>query len=346
MANYFIIGGDTKEYGPITEADIRLWISEGRLNAQSSARRESEMNWQPLGAFAEFAAAFSVTPPTITPLSGRASASTSSAKVNFAERDYELDIGGCITRGWELLKNNFGTLFLGFLAAMGIVAVTGIVLEQLVALVIPKGPLAVREVFHLLATALATPVVGPLMGGMYFLFLQINRGRSAEVGSIFTGFQRNFKDLFLGQLTVSFLVGLCLAPYTMASDAKVLPIVEQMRHASPNDVAALTAQLWPAIFSTLPLFFVCLIPVTYLTVNWQFTLALIIDKQMTFPAAMRASWTMVHKHWWQVFGLTLVIGLVSAAGAIGCCVGILVTIPIGIAAMILAYETIFGERQN
>jgi hypothetical protein len=208
MANYFIIGGDAKEYGPITEADIRLWIAEGRLNAQSSARREADANWQPLGQFAEFSDAFSTTPPTIAPLSGQKPAATSSTDVNFAERDYELDIGGCITRGWELLKNNFGPLFLGFLAVLVMVAVAGIAFEQLIALVIPKGPLAVREVFHLLATALTAPVVGPLMGGMYLLFLQTNRRQPAEVGVIFTGFKTHFKDLCLGQLVVSFFGGL------------------------------------------------------------------------------------------------------------------------------------------
>jgi len=35
MANFIIIGGDNKEYGPVSEADVRLWISEGRLNTAS-----------------------------------------------------------------------------------------------------------------------------------------------------------------------------------------------------------------------------------------------------------------------------------------------------------------------
>jgi len=33
MANYIIIGGDGKEYGPVTDADVRQWIAEGRLSA-------------------------------------------------------------------------------------------------------------------------------------------------------------------------------------------------------------------------------------------------------------------------------------------------------------------------
>ena len=89
-----------------------------------------------------------------------------------------------------------------------------------------------------------------------------------------------------------------------------------------------------------------MIPVTFLTVSWQFTLPLIIDKQMEFGTAMKTSFRMVGKHWWHVFGLTVLVGLVSFAGVLGCCIGVLFTAPIGIAAMMSAYETIFGAEKN
>jgi len=38
--------------------------------------------------------------------------------------------------------------------------------------------------------------------------------------------------------------------------------------------------------------------------------------------------------------------LVSFAGVLGCCIGVLVTAPIGLAAMMVAYETIFGTEKN
>lgn len=56
MANYTIIGGDEKEYGPVTAEEIRIWISEGRLAAYSKVRSDADMNWRPLGQFPEFAA--------------------------------------------------------------------------------------------------------------------------------------------------------------------------------------------------------------------------------------------------------------------------------------------------
>jgi uncharacterized membrane protein len=66
-----------------------------------------------------------------------------------------------------------------------------------------------------------------------------------------------------------------------------------------------------------------------------------VDQGMEFWPAMGASRKMVHKHWWQVFGLAILTGLMNLLGLICCCVGLLFTAPIAIAAMMLAYQTIF-----
>ena len=57
----------------------------------------------------------------------------------------------------------------------------------------------------------------------------------------------------------------------------------------------------------------------YLQVNWVFTFPLVIDKQMDFWTAMKASWKMVGKHWWQVFGLVILASLINLAGVLVCC---------------------------
>ncbi len=64
---YFIIGGDGKQYGPITDADIRQWIAEGRLNGQSMAKAEGDAEFRPLSAFPQFAGAFGAGAPGIPP---------------------------------------------------------------------------------------------------------------------------------------------------------------------------------------------------------------------------------------------------------------------------------------
>jgi uncharacterized protein DUF4339 len=60
MANYTIIGGDGKQYGPITGDDLRKWISEGRLNAQSLAKADSDAEFRPLATFPEIADIFGI----------------------------------------------------------------------------------------------------------------------------------------------------------------------------------------------------------------------------------------------------------------------------------------------
>jgi len=69
---YKIIGTDGKEYGPINEDGLRMWISEGRAHSQSLVRKESETQWRQLGTFTEFASTMTpgpiaaVVPPLAT----------------------------------------------------------------------------------------------------------------------------------------------------------------------------------------------------------------------------------------------------------------------------------------
>ena len=73
MATYTIIGGDQKQYGSVTADDLRKWIADGRLNAQSLAKEEHDTEFRPLAAFPEFAdvlAAGSAPPPLTAPVAG------------------------------------------------------------------------------------------------------------------------------------------------------------------------------------------------------------------------------------------------------------------------------------
>jgi hypothetical protein len=74
MATYTIIGGDQKEYGSVTSDDLRKWITDGRLNAQSLAKEENDTEWRPLSAFPEFADVLTTgsapPPPLAAPIAG------------------------------------------------------------------------------------------------------------------------------------------------------------------------------------------------------------------------------------------------------------------------------------
>jgi GYF domain 2 len=60
---YKIIGANQTEYGPVSGDQIRQWITEGRVNAQTLAQAEGETGWKPISQFPEFSASFAATPP-------------------------------------------------------------------------------------------------------------------------------------------------------------------------------------------------------------------------------------------------------------------------------------------
>lgn len=54
---YKIIGADQKEYGPVSADELRRWIAEGRVSAQTLVQMEGQADWRPLSSFPEFAGA-------------------------------------------------------------------------------------------------------------------------------------------------------------------------------------------------------------------------------------------------------------------------------------------------
>ena len=345
---YTIIGGDGKEYGSVLGEDLRKWIAEGRLNAQSLAKSESDAEFRPLSAFPEFADAFA--PPTVTPSAPPAFHTA----LGLAEGDYELDIGGCISRGWNLYKEHFGILFVACLLLMVIQIAVGSILN-LILTPLTKSLMAssvgLRIGYNYLLPALTALVVGPMAGGVYVVYLKVIRQQNARVGDAFAGFQKAFGQLYLGALTVGLVAGLCMLPahYVFQSNAGALLVKlqdAQAQHLTPAELQGLLPQLLHAFVGALPVVLICLIPVTYLTVSWMFTLPLIADRAMKFWPAMKTSFKMVNRHWWQVFGLFVLASLITIAGFFGCCIGILFTAPIGIAATMYAYETIFSRPQT
>jgi uncharacterized membrane protein len=88
----------------------------------------------------------------------------------------------------------------------------------------------------------------------------------------------------------------------------------------------------------------CILPGIYLGVAWVFTYLLVVDRGLDFWPAMELSRRVVTKHWWVLLGLLLVNLLLCLAGVLACVVGIFVAIPLGLGAVVYAYEDIFGGQ--
>jgi hypothetical protein len=319
---YKILGGDGKEYGPVPAEALRQWVLEGRANAQTQVRVGEDLNWQPLAALPEMADLFKIAPPPM---------SATGAPGEIHEGDYDLDIFGCVSRGFDLFKNNMGPMITATLIAFS-PQIAGSVVRLFS--IIPL----IGILFSLvgMVISLATIVVGgPLLGGLYSTVLKLGRGQSVGMSDSLSGFKNNFLHLFLGQLVPGIFVGLCLIPVAIVFFATLFVQIIKQPNTPPEFAAFI-----PTIIATI----VTLPVIAWLSINWAFTLALVADKQLDFWTAMKTSWRRVMKHWWTILALMVVNFLLNFAGFLACGIGLLFTMPVTIAAMMQAYETIFTPR--
>ncbi|HEX3797940.1 MAG TPA: protein kinase [Verrucomicrobiae bacterium] len=113
--------------------------------------------------------------PGATPPPSAAAASALSA--DLLSRDYNVDIGYCLRRGFNLVKGDFWPL----------VGVTAIILALF----------SVVNSNHL--TAFLSPFIwGPLMGGLYLYYFKKIRREPVTIETAFSGFSSLFLHLFLG----------------------------------------------------------------------------------------------------------------------------------------------------
>lgn len=200
-----IIGGDGRQYGPVTDGELREWIAAGRANGQTLIQRDGEPDWKPLSSFAEFADALAAKPPPVQlPPAGSSGPSGAPDPNNLIDETFArgggVNLGSCLGRAWDLLKADFwpiigaSALILVILGSVGLIA-------------------------------------GPLLGGLFSYHLKKIRRQPAQVGDAFAGFSSMFLPLFLGGLVVGLLVSVgflaCIIPgiYLAVAWKLTLPLI-------------------------------------------------------------------------------------------------------------------------
>jgi TM2 domain-containing membrane protein YozV len=117
---YKIMGVDGRPYGPVGAEEIRRWVAENRVNAQTLAQAEGATDWKPLGLLPEFAAAFVAVPPPLAPPPGvvaRASNKIPAGVCGILLGGFGVHkfILGYSAAGGIMLAVTLGSLFGGFL---------------------------------------------------------------------------------------------------------------------------------------------------------------------------------------------------------------------------------------
>lgn len=174
---YKIIGADGKEYGPITQDQLKQWITEGRLNLQSKVLPDGSSEWKTVAEIPELAAAV---PSPASPIGGSYAATPNTAgasdMVSGPAIGLMITAGlGFIAQGLSLALNLFGSSIIAaqsqgneamaqmFSGAIGAVAAG---FAMLIAIVIFMGALKMKKLqsfgFAMTASVIAMlPCVSP-----------------------------------------------------------------------------------------------------------------------------------------------------------------------------------------
>jgi hypothetical protein len=155
--NYFMIGGDGREYGPVDAEQLRLWVREGRANGETLLRLEGETEWKPLRSFPDFEAEFGPPPAT---------AAAPPPVAGFVEGPHDVPVlvGHSFARAWHLVGQHFGVIFTATL----MVWLTFTVFMY-------AGWLSILiMIFY-----------GPLLGGLFMVFLKLIRVGQATPADLF-----------------------------------------------------------------------------------------------------------------------------------------------------------------
>src|SRR4051794_30615584 len=86
-----IIGVDGQQYGPVNIDQIRRWIAENRVRAETLVQPEGSMEWKPLSSIPELTAELKSSPPTI----GSIPAPASSPSVSNPRASNKIPAGIC-----------------------------------------------------------------------------------------------------------------------------------------------------------------------------------------------------------------------------------------------------------
>ncbi len=324
---YKIIGADQREYGPVTEEELRRWFAEGRANRNTLAQREGETGWKPLWSFPEFTdVAAGATQPFASQGASRkvdGILDITQLTTEILARPLRVNVGGCISRSWDLVKTHFG------------LTVGATFLVILVMILIPLIPCCIGSILQWVLN-------GVLVGGLYWFFLKLIRGEETRIGDAFAGFNISTLQLILAGMVISILIAIAICivglPFLTPFFLSCVRLASRGQHPSEADLQMLLSLGVSGAVGIL----LSVVVAIFFGVIWMFTLPLVIDKKLNFWDAMELSRKVVMKIWFQLFVLLLVNILIAFVGALACGVGLFVAIPIIRGAGAYAYEDIFG----
>jgi uncharacterized membrane protein len=215
----------------------------------------------------------------------------------------------CLKAGFNLIKSQYW-LFVGIVAI-------GMIIANVVPLLI---------------------LMGPMMCGIYLALFQTRRGQPIEFGTLFKGFDY-FGDSLIATLIHLVPILVIIVPaYIIFVVFYVGFLMAMSQGGGQPDLAAIIGFLALVFVFWL----VVIVILILLSVVFTFAYPLIVDRGLKGVDAVRLSIRAALANFWRLLGLLLITGFMNFMGALFCYVGAFFVLPIGFAALAVAYEQVFG----
>jgi uncharacterized membrane protein len=223
-----------------------------------------------------------------------------------------IDGPGCIGNAWNLVTQKFW-MYVG----VGLVTI------------ILVGLIPIANLF----------LIGPTLGGFYYLALRDMRGEPVEFGMMFKGFEK-FVPLMVAGIVQS-IPGIIFQFIQWASDiARIAGSVSET--SGSKDFFQQDAASAAAVGG---LSLIVLIGFSFLAVAWSlafsFAIPLIIENEIGIADALKTSINAAVENIGGLIILIILETLVVFAGLLAICIGVFVAVPVIYAANTFAYRQVF-----
>ncbi len=333
--NYFMIGGDKKEYGPVTTEQLRQWLSEGRANGDTLLRLENETLWKPLRSFPDFqdspGNAASAEPDSL-PFGSQSAV----VPMDGAPRELPVQIGHAFARAWHLVGAHFGV----------IAPATFMVWIAMTALL-----------FAPCFGVLAMLFYGPMIGSLFLLFLKLIREGEASPADIFTLSRDNVMPLMLTGLVGIILTELataccCVLPGVYLHIAWLfgIPLVADRGLTFWQGLETSRRVITRQWFKFLGLFLVSFLPAVvfhfYMTAREWSDIAPFVQQMIAVIQAAMGSGAVNEPELKRIAEEISAIQRGYISWALMKQALLLISMPLGIGSLAFVYEDIFGRKRQ
>ncbi|WP_338790895.1 hypothetical protein [Bernardetia sp. MNP-M8] len=236
------------------------------------------------------------------------------------QQGYSVELGDTISKGWDFMKPQLGSL-IGFL----VIAVIIVVILSMILGLIPY-----------IGSILNGAINAIVLAGFYYFFIKLYQDKYATFSDFFESFQ-DAVPLGLSGLLISLFT---YVPFILLGLIGFFAFdLANVNFSDPNEIIQMMQGGTMSI-----LFLIAIIPMVIISTLYTFTAVIIATNKSGAWDAMESSRKLVMANFGGVFGFIWVLGLINAAGALLCGLGLFVTVPLTYASIFILYTKLVEKN--